>query len=189
MTRVWLFLGAFAVMLTIALLTVDRQVRRDRLKPQKTHDPGVLLALRLTVLATVVTALLDTLWLHASRVPAAVSTAALALFMGGLGFALWAVRTNRFFMPAVRIQDERGHRVVDSGPYAIVRHPGYAAMLVVAPSVALALGSWLALVPALACMLTLVTRTRLEDRFLVANLPSYTEYAKRTKFRLIPGLW
>jgi len=57
---------------------------------------------------------------------------------------------NPFFSPALRIQAERGHAVIARGPYRFIRHPGYLAMLIAVPASALALGSWLALIPAFA---------------------------------------
>jgi protein-S-isoprenylcysteine O-methyltransferase Ste14 len=116
----------------------------------------------------------------------------------GLGYFLlttavaitaWAQAVNRFFEPGVRIQTERGHRVVQTGPYAIIRHPGYFAACLLFPGIALALGSWWALVPAGFATLLLLIRTEWEDRTLHAELAGYAAYAKRVRFRLIPGVW
>jgi len=96
---------------------------------------------------------------------------------------------NRFFVPVIRIQSDRGHRVVSSGPYAVMRHPGYAGTLLAAPAAALAIGSWGALIPALALSATFLSRAAHEDRFLHANLPGYAEYTGRVRFRLVPGVW
>ena len=97
---------------------------------------------------------------------------------------------NPHFEKTVRIQIDRDHRVIDSGPYAIVRHPGYAAMipgyLLPAP---LLLGSWWAFLPAVSCSLWLVLRTVLEDRTLLRELSGYEDYAGRVRYRLWPGLW
>ena len=93
------------------------------------------------------------------------------------------------FEPGVRIQTERGHHVVDTGPYAIIRHPGYFAACLLFPGIALALGSWWALVPAGFAVLLIVIRTAWEDRTLHAELAGYAAYAKRVRFRLIPGVW
>lgn len=107
----------------------------------------------------------------------------------GTAITAWAQGVNRFFEPGVRIQTERSHHVVDSGPYAIVRHPGYFAACLLFAGIALAFGSWWALVPAgIAVLLTLI-RTEWEDRTLRAELAGYATYAQRVRFRLIPGVW
>ena len=101
----------------------------------------------------------------------------------------WAETVNRFFEPGVRIQTERGHHVIDTGPYALIRHPGYFAAVLLFVGIALSLGSWWALIPAGFGSLLLVLRTVWEDRTLHAELPGYAEYAQRVRFRLVPGVW
>lgn len=96
---------------------------------------------------------------------------------------------NTFLSRYARIQDDRGHRVVTDGPYRYVRHPMYAASLFWFPAIALMLGSYVALIPGLAITVLYVVRTALEDRMLLDELPGYREYAARTKYRLIPGIW
>ena len=89
----------------------------------------------------------------------------------------------------MRIQVERGHRVCDTGPYKIVRHPGYAGNLLPLPGVAMALSSIWTLIPAIAALVIIVIRTRLEDQALQEELPGYKEYAGRVGYRLIPGIY
>jgi protein-S-isoprenylcysteine O-methyltransferase Ste14 len=101
----------------------------------------------------------------------------------------WAEAVNRFFEPGVRIQTERGHHVIDTGPYALIRHPGYFAAVLLFVGIALSLGSWWALIPAAFGSLLLVLRTVWEDRTLHAELPGYAAYAQRVRFRLVPGVW
>ena len=99
----------------------------------------------------------------------------------GLGSATaltyWAMATNTFLSTVVRIQDDRGHYVITTGPYRYVRHPMYSALLIMWPGIALALGSWWALIPAAVIDIIFVLRTALEDRTLQAELPGYAEYA------------
>jgi protein-S-isoprenylcysteine O-methyltransferase Ste14 len=188
--RLWAFAALISAMLLASLFFIPAATTRDRLKPQQTADPVVLALIRVFVLATMLSGAADVGRLHlADSVPVTVSLAALVVVAGALGLALAAIRANRFFMPAVRVQTERGHHVVDRGPYRLVRHPGYLAMLFIGPGCALAMGSWLALAPGLACALTFVYRTWGEDRFLQANLEGYSAYAVRTRYRLIPGVW
>jgi protein-S-isoprenylcysteine O-methyltransferase Ste14 len=188
--RLWLFAGLMSAMLLAGLVFIPAEVVAERLKKHQTADPVVLALVRILFLATFVLGAADVGRLHRSdTVPMTVSVAALLVAALALGFAFSAIRVNRFFMPAVRIQSERGHRVVDTGPYRLVRHPGYVAMLFLGPASALAMGSWLALVPGIACGLTFVFRAHGEDRFLLEHLDGYREYATRTRYRMIPGLW
>ena len=112
-----------------------------------------------------------------------------ALLMIGMLDLTWAELVNKFFEPTVRIQTDRGHTVIDSGPYAIVRHPGYVSGFLVFIGMPLSLGSLWALIPAVLACLLLVVRTIWEDRTLQDELTGYREYAQRVRHRLIPGVW
>jgi protein-S-isoprenylcysteine O-methyltransferase Ste14 len=107
----------------------------------------------------------------------------------GYAFASWALAENRFFFSTVRIQTDRGHVVCDSGPYRIVRHPGYAGNIPPLLGIVLALGSLWTLIPAAVALIIAVIRTALEDRTLKEELPGYRDYARRVHYRLIPGIY
>lgn len=107
----------------------------------------------------------------------------------GYTFAAWAVVENRFFLSVVSIQTDRGHVLCDTGPYRFVRHPGYAGNSLALFGFVLALGSVWALIPAAVALLISVTRTVLEDQTLREELPGYRGYARRVRYRLIPGLY
>ena len=107
----------------------------------------------------------------------------------GYAFSVWAFVENRFFSSVVRIQKERGHVVCDSGPYRIVRHPGYGGNVLPLPGIALALSSLWTLIPAALALVIIVIRTALEDRTLQEELPGYQEYARRVRYRLFPGIY
>jgi protein-S-isoprenylcysteine O-methyltransferase Ste14 len=107
----------------------------------------------------------------------------------GYAFAVWAMAENRFFSGVVRIQLDRGHVVCDSGPYRFVRHPGYVGNILPLPGIVLALGSVWTVVPALVALIIIVVRTVLEDRALRDELPGYLDYARRVRYRLIPGIY
>ena len=107
----------------------------------------------------------------------------------GYAFAAWALAENRFFSSVVRIQVDRGHVVCDSGPYRIVRHPGYAGNLLALPGIVLALSSMWTLIPAAVALIIAVIRTVLEDQTLQDELPDYREYAQCVRYRLIPGIY
>lgn len=115
--------------------------------------------------------------------------AALALILAGYWLGTYALTANPFFSGTVRIQSERGHTVVSSGPYRWVRHPGYAGTLLVYLATPVWLDSVWAFVPAALIAAALVVRTRLEDETLQAELGGYREYAQRVRYRLVPGVW
>jgi len=107
----------------------------------------------------------------------------------GYAFAAWALAENRFFSSVVRIQTDRGHVVCDSGPYRFVRHPGYAGNILPLFGIVLALGSVWTLIPAAVASIITVIRTVLEDQTLQEELPGYRDYARRVRYRLIPGIY
>lgn len=115
--------------------------------------------------------------------------AGIVLFVAGWSFTSWALVENKFFEGSVRIQKERDHTVVSTGPYAIIRHPGYAGMIVLYASMPFGLGSLYGLVPALLLAAAFVFRTHFEDNMLQEELKGYKEYAKKTRYRLIPFVW
>ena len=113
-----------------------------------------------------------------------------ALLITGMVGLTWAQSVNKFFEPTVRIQTDRGHKVIDTGPYAIIRHPGYVSAYLLFVGFPLALGSlWAALIPAILMVPGLVLKTLWEDLTLQEELPGYKEYAQRVRHRLVPGVW
>jgi protein-S-isoprenylcysteine O-methyltransferase Ste14 len=123
------------------------------------------------------------------RVPLVVTVAGAALMLAGQAVFALAKRDNEFFSSTVRIQTERDHRVCDTGLYASVRHPGYLGMLMSLLAFPLVMNSYWAFIPAVLGAIVLVARTVLEDRFLTAELPGYSEYVARTRWRLVPGVF
>lgn len=126
-------------------------------------------------------------WSSAFSMPAhIISVIAIIL---GYAFSSWALIENRFFSGTVRIQTDRNHKVVSTGPYRIVRHPGYAGGLFGYVFIPLLLDSLWAFVPTALLAGVIILRTALEDKTLQAELPGYREFAQKTKYRLIPGIW
>lgn len=113
----------------------------------------------------------------------------LALIVLGYGLGSYALIENAFFSGTVRLQPERGQTVISSGPYAWVRHPGYLGSLIANLGIPLLLDSAWAFLPVFIISVFFILRTHLEDRFLRANLPGYSEYAKKVRYRLLPGVW
>lgn len=114
---------------------------------------------------------------------------ALALFLTGYALGAYALMENRYFSGTVRIQTERDHKVVSSGPYRWVRHPGYAGALLAYLATPIFLDAAWAFLPVLFLGTVLVIRTALEDTTLQNQLAGYRDYAQRVRYRLLPGVW
>jgi protein-S-isoprenylcysteine O-methyltransferase Ste14 len=142
-----------------------------------------------TMLAIFTVPALDDGTYHWSRLPWWGCTLGYALMLVGIAGLTWAMSVNKFFEPSVRIQTDRGHKVIDTGPYAIVRHPGYALGYPLFLGMPLALGSLWALIPGFLLCPLLVLRTVWEDQTLQAELPGYKEHTQRVRYRLVPGVW
>jgi protein-S-isoprenylcysteine O-methyltransferase Ste14 len=189
-----------AVILTLAwviatawvILRVHPALLAERLGPRKgaqRWDMFILSAMGLMQLLRYILAGLDHRlgWTAAFPLPLQITGLLLALL--GSALAVWATGSNAFFSQVVRLQAERGQRVVDSGPYAWVRHPAYAGLLLVDLGLPLLLNSLPALGVGLLEAALLIVRTRLEDDLLRADLDGYAEYARRVHARLLPGIW
>lgn len=137
----------------------------------------------------VIVAGLDHRYGWSSDLPLWLIIAGFLLITLGYSLACWALVENRFFSGAVRIQTDRGHAVCDSGPYRIIRHPGYLGNILALPGIALALGSVWTLIPAGAALIIALVRTALEDRTLQNELPGYRDYTQRVRYRLFPRVY
>ncbi len=194
--RAWLFLAVVVVNLVISgivLWQVSPEVVEARSrtgKSTKTWDTILLAAYGLlSMVGAMVVAGLDHYhgWSDPPH-PVVTVFAVLMIVLGNLLF-LWAMVENTHFEKNVRIQDERDHRVVSTGPYRFVRHPGYVGMILQLAFTPLVLGSYWALIADGAAILLIVLRTALEDRTLQRELPGYREFTQQTRFRLFPGVW
>jgi protein-S-isoprenylcysteine O-methyltransferase Ste14 len=186
----WTYLGVWVVIGAAAMLSINDDLARERYRPPTAGaDRLSLRMIRLIALAHLLIGVFDSTRFHWSTVPEWLRIVGLAGF--GLSFLLVvrAMAVNRFFSAVVRVQDDRGHRVIDQGPYALVRHPGYAGMIPAVPFSALALGSWASLALALVYSGLILRRVLFEDQFLRANLHGYEAYARRVRYRLVPAVW
>jgi protein-S-isoprenylcysteine O-methyltransferase Ste14 len=185
----WLYVVAFAAVSGVALWSIDDDLAKERFAPP---EPGAdrlsLRAVRLVALAHLAVSLADGRF-DWSEVPAWMRALGLTGFVAGFLVIVQAMRVNRYFSPVVRIQRERGHRLVDAGPYAWLRHPGYAAMIMAVPMSGLALGSWYGTLVGCVYSLLILRRVSFEDGYLQEHLEGYREYASRVRYRLVPGLW
>ncbi len=193
-TEAWVLLG---ISLTGTLATALWNLRhnpqmlneRGRMgRNAKSWDKGIGLLYTLFLFAIYVLAGLDARfgW---SAVPIWVKA------LGGIALALsfaltfWVMTVNTFLSTFVRIQEERGHTTVSSGPYRFVRHPMYVGILLMSCVMPFLLGSWWAVIPGGLNIVLFFIRTALEDRTLQAELPGYEEYVNQVHYRLIPGIW
>jgi protein-S-isoprenylcysteine O-methyltransferase Ste14 len=126
---------------------------------------------------------------HPGRMPPALQVLGLALLIASSAFIMWVFIVNTFAAAIVKVQSERGHHVISSGPYAYVRHPMYTGGVLFMVGASLLIGSWwgVAISPVFAVLFAV--RTRIEERTLTAGLPGYADYASRVRYRLVPGVW
>ena len=167
----------------------DLLVARSGFRFVKRWDKILVCFMISSLVAILVVAALDSGRFHWLPVPWWACAVGYVLFLFTVWLGTWAATVNKFAEGPVRIQTERGHKVIDTGPYAIVRHPGYVSAMPLSAAIALCLGSVWALIPAGLASALLVLRTQWEDQTLQAELPGYKEYTQRVRYRLVPGVW
>ena len=197
--RAWFVLAVMLVVRAIGAITVYRlnpTLLRERAglpihREQRWADRVLVLGVLATgFLGLPIVAGLDVFRWHTLPLPGRpIAATGLVLFATGWWLKNLALRANAFAVAVVRLQSERAHVVADGGPYAIVRHPFYAADPLIFVGLALWLGSYLAAFAAVLPIMLMLARLRLEERLLSRELPGYAAYAARVRFRLIPGVW
>jgi len=156
----------------------------------KSWDKSIVVLIAIVgPLAFMIVAGLDKRYGWSPEVTLPVQLGALVIFLLGYVFSTWALVVNKYFSSVVRIQAERGHTVVTAGPYRFMRHPGYSGGIVAWLVSPLLLGALWSFIPVALVIVLYIVRTALEDRTLQAELPGYTDYAQRTRYRLFPGVW
>ena len=193
--RGWFFLGLLIVSQTISALYIghkDPELLRRRAQigqGTKTWDLALLTLFGLTYVAIIVVAAFDNQH-HWSKMTIWLWLIGTGLYVFFVVVITWAMAVNTHFEKTVRIQRDRHHRVIESGPYRLVRHPGYmATILGLVLATPLLLGSWWAFIPAILATMCLLLRTILEDRTLRKELSGYEAYTKKIHYRLLPGIW
>src|SRR5664279_564631 len=194
--------GAWAFLTTMGVLGVagglwlartDPELLAERMRPmmqndQPAADKKFVLAFGVAALIWFLAIGLDRRYL-ASSMSAALQALGWAMLLLATGFIMWVMRENSFAAPVIKVQAERGHRVVSSGPYAFVRHPMYSGAILFFVGTALLLGSWWGVVLSPLFAVLFAIRSGIEERALLAGLPGYADYAARVRYRLVPGLW
>jgi protein-S-isoprenylcysteine O-methyltransferase Ste14 len=187
----WVLIGVHAVFLLWIQSGLDSDLLRERWKPGPgARDYSIRFVAMPFLLGHMIVAGLDVgRFGWSGPIPNSWRVGALVAYVLGLALAGWAMRTNRFFSSVVRIQRDRGHRVVSHGPYRVLRHPGYAGVMVASVSGGVVMGSWWSIVPLVPLIALFAWRTSMEDRVLRTELEGYADYASRVRYRLLPGLW
>jgi protein-S-isoprenylcysteine O-methyltransferase Ste14 len=187
----WIYLAIFAAVLVASFLALDPGLLRERMRPGGQKPPLALRLFSLILIGHWIVAGLDRGRFHWSdTVPLWLQALGLIALALGYGLCLWAMYVNRFFSSVIRIQSDRGQYIVDSGPYAFIRHPGYLAGVVIMLASGVALGSWFAWAMLVIASLPFLLRRAInEDRILQAKLPGYRDYAARIRWRILPGIW
>jgi protein-S-isoprenylcysteine O-methyltransferase Ste14 len=188
--------GAFVIILSRVVLIVrnpDTAMERAEAgqKPDvKSWDKilSPLTAAYLPIISCIIAGL-DERYSWTPDLPDHIQVIALVIIFLGSMLGTWAMLENQFFSSHVRIQTERGHSVVSSGPYRFVRHPGYAGAIVGWVVSPVFFSSYWVVIPAVLAIFAGVLRTSLEDRTLQEELPGYREYVSKVRYRLIPGIW
>ncbi|MBB3133241.1 protein-S-isoprenylcysteine O-methyltransferase Ste14 [Rhizobium pisi] len=193
--RGWRFLVFFLGLTAVAIVWIRRtnpELFAARSKYQKGTKPWDAVVATLTIIlfaAILPIAAFDDGRFHWAPQPGWVVFIGYILLTAGYLGLTWAQSVNRHFEPTVRIQTDRDHKVIDTGPYATIRHPGYATAILLGFGMALSLGSLYALIPAGLLVVVLFGRTLGEEAELRKGLEGYAEYMARVRWRWIPGIW
>ncbi|UCG36977.1 MAG: isoprenylcysteine carboxylmethyltransferase family protein [Candidatus Bathyarchaeota archaeon] len=195
--RPWIFFAASFVNYAISTailyklnpdLLVQRLTRRR--EGSKMWDEILMRTCNLTVLFAIpVVGGLDLGRFQWSALSVQFAVLGFVFFIASTIFINWAMVVNPHFEPTVRIQKDRGHRVISDGPYKVVRHPGYLAGILYTLSIPLIIGSAFTFMPVGIYIALFIIRTSKEDRTLHEELDGYSEYAKQVRYKLLPGIW
>lgn len=155
----------------------------------KDWDRRITILLGVAGTGAMILAGLDQLFAWSPSFTTPMKITALIFMIAGYILSSYALVENRFFSDTVRLQTDRGHKVISSGPYRWMRHPGYAGTIMVYLATPILLDSYWTILPAITLAILMIWRTSMEDRFLQSELDGYRLYASRVRYRLFPGIW
>ncbi len=194
--RAWIYIGIYAIgglIISFILFKKTPKLLNDRRKMQKgTKQLDKYIILTYFFFAIVITpfvAGIDRRFNLTELLPSFYLYIGIILYLLSALFSTWPMLHNPFFEGTLRIQKEKNHNVINTGPYKIVRHPGYLGMLLGSIALPLAMGSVLALIPLSIMIVLIFVRTYYEDTTLQKELTGYSEYCREVKYRLIPFIW
>jgi len=189
----FLFFG-FTIGMSRWLLRHDPGLLIERMtgfgkRGQKTWDKVFYIIVNVLFLVWLILMPFDSIRFHWSRVPIWLQVVGTILLLCSFYLYFVTFRENPYLSPAVRVQTERGQKVVSTGPYHYVRHPMYGTTIIFMVGTSLLLGSWYGMIMVLVIVAGMAVRAVKEERTLRAELPGYDEYMAMVKYRLIPYVW
>ena len=191
---VWTYAAILTILFSFNLIGLQLKnpdLLKERMRPPSGHAywTGVIFPIVQLIVQPIIAGL-DHRFHWSDSVPLAGVVVGLLIVAIGMGVVIWAEMVNSFFSGAVRIQTDRGQRVISTGPYVVVRHPAYAGGLLALFAGGLALNSLVSIIPVVVIWLPiLIYRTIIEDQMLRDELAGYSDYAMKVHYRLIPGVW
>ncbi len=191
----WIYsaLSLLGLLMNFVLTSENPELLNERSRPPKDAkewDRNILKLSALTTIIVYVVAGLDSgRYQWSPQFAWAICLLGIVLMFIGQLIFLIAKRTNVFFSSVVRIQNDRGQTVCETGPYRFVRHPGYLGMIISWLGFPLLIGSIWSTMPVVVAIILLLIRTRLEDRTLIEELAGYSQYVQKTRYKLVPRIW
>ncbi len=192
----WVFMAlffAFVFAITFWLYRHNPALLTERMAGQKagqkTWDKVFFVGMTLLFLGWLVVMALDAVRFGWSHVPVVVQVVGAIVLLCSFYLFFAVFRENSYLSPVIRIQEDRGQTVISTGPYHFVRHPMYAAALLLFIGTPLLLGSWYGLIAALVLVIVMARRAVLEEQTLCAELQGYEVYMGQVKYRLVPYVW
>jgi len=189
----YVIIGFFMIIMNFTVFKIDPELEKERAKPGEGAKSWDKLILGLSFLVTLIIYViggLDSGRFHWSpKFHWSIFLAGIIFTIVGQLLFLIAQKQNKFFSSTVRIQTDRGHSVCETGLYKVVRHPAYLGSVIQTIGFPLLFGSLWSIIPVCVSIVLLLTRTYMEDKTLKNELSGYTEYAGKTRFKLIPYIW
>ncbi|MBN2550835.1 MAG: isoprenylcysteine carboxylmethyltransferase family protein [Anaerolineales bacterium] len=189
---IWLYLGLRLLFTLASVLAMSESVARERMrpgpgvKPEPIYNTGTAIA---WVAHILIVPLDKGHFGWSDGFPVWLQAVGVVIMLCAYGLVIWALRHNEYMSARIRIQGERGQQVIDTGPYALIRHPNYAGAFLQSLTSGLIFASWPSILPMLLHMGLLIYRVLSEEKVLRTELEGYREYTTRVRYRFIPGVW
>ena len=190
----WIYIGTMIVLSTLFITYLKKKdpellKARAKTKPTESWDKKIIGISSIFFIAIYIIPGLDSVRFQWSNVPLFITIIGFIGMILALILFFLVIRENTYLSRIVEIQEERGHKAITTGPYRLVRHPMYLAVIILYICHCFALGSLYSLIPCAGIIVTIVLRIFYEDKMLHEELEGYKEYAQKTRYKLIPGIW